>query len=386
MKILKAFFLLLTLPLFIGLPFHVRNPTIENVYPTFEDIHDSEPVEVIILNQMSLEEKVGQLLIFGFYGTSLNADLQTFITQNTVGGLLILGRNITGESQLKKLITDTQSISEIPLFISIDQEGGTVARLGGNSLLTMPQSSMNTKEQAYDIALKRGKILKEYGINMNFAPVVEYVTQPTAFMIKRVFRGTKDDVVEKSNSAINGYTDSHIIPVPKHFPGHGDTPLDPHYKLPNVNIDADEWDSYIYTFKKVLENRNTKILMVGHIQFPNIDNNTSTVSTEIITKRLKEDLGYEGIVLTDDMNMGAINKQDSYPNIAKQALLAGNDILMYSKDINIQQSVYNTLIALVSSGEITTELLDEKVLKVLRLKIDMGIVDPTPFLNDSELE
>jgi len=383
---MKFIIKLLTFPLLVfmlGFPHQVKEPIAEIVYLPQKVIEEAIAPEMEILDQMTLEEKVGQLFIFGFYGTTLNVDLKMLIKSNKAGGLLLLGRNISNIQQLEKLITQSQKESKIPLFICIDQEGGTVARLGGNSILTISQSNMDTSKEAYDIAYERGKILKGYGININFAPVVEYVTDSSAFMYQRAFRGTKDEVIGKSISAMEGYSNSGIISVPKHFPGHSNTTSDPHLRIPTINTKEKDWDNFTYTFTEIVKKKEPSILMIGHILFPSIDSNISTTSLEIIEKRLKNDLNYQGVVLTDDMNMGAVDSENPL-TVAKKALLAGNDMLMYSKDIGIQQEVYQGLVQAVNENEISEESINGKVLKILRLKIEYEIINPELIVNSSE--
>lgn len=338
-------------------------------------IVERPPLEQQLLEQMSLEQKVGQLFMFGFSGTSLNENITDLIQNKYIGGVLLLGPNIVNNTQLESLINDIQEISYVPLFVSIDQEGGIVARLKGDTILTTSQKNMETTEEAYTISYQRGLLLKELGINMNLAPVVEYITSPTSFLYQRVFRGTKEEVAQKSKSSIQGYTDSKIIGVAKHYPGHSNTSVDSHYNLPKVTITNDQWEEYIYTFKYLVDNKSTDIILVGHILYPNIDSKPSTISSELLTKRLKEDLGYKGILITDDMEMDSIERIGEYGQIAKEALLAGNDILLYNGLPAVQREVYEYILQSVSNGEITESVLNEKVLRILRLKVRYNLFD-----------
>ena len=332
------------------------------------------PIEKLVLENMTLEEKVGQLFMLGFNGTTLSKSTKDWIQNRYIGGVLLLSRNIANETQLKKLTKNIQSNSNIPLFISIDQEGGVVSRLQWNTTLTTPQMSMNTPQQAYDIAVARGKILKDLGINMNLAPVVEYITDSSSFMYKRVFRGTQRDVARKGESAINGYTSVNIIPVPKHYPGHSNSSPDSHYYLPKVNITPSQWDSYIYPFKYLIERDCVDILMAGHILFPNIDTKVSTLSTEILTEKLRKELSFEGVILSDDMEMDAIKERGDINTIAKESLLAGIDILIYSKESVEQNQVYEYILQSFEKGDIDMKILDEKVLRILKLKSKYGML------------
>ena len=379
MKYIFTIFLSLLLPLLF--PISLQNIEVDD--QTFDLIVIEPTQEELILKDMSIEEKVGQLFIFGFDGTTLNSEVKNFFKESNLGGVLLLEKNLTTEKQLKQLIQEIQSSNKIPLFISIDQEGGIVSRIKGNEILTKPQSQIDNPKEAYSIAKSRGDILKSYGINMNLAPVVEYITNVNSFMYDRVYRGSKEEVITKSIATIEGYTESGIISVPKHYPGHSNISPDSHYELPVVNINNDQWDEYIEPFSAILKQTDVKALMVGHIKYPNIDSNPSTISDEIINKRLIKTLDYKGIIISDDMEMDALENIDSYTIIAKQALLAGNDILIYSKyrndHPNLQKDVYNYIVEEVTNGNIDVEILDDKVLRIIKIKIDFNILDPENY-------
>jgi beta-N-acetylhexosaminidase len=381
---MKYFFTIL-LSLFLPLLFPISLQDIETDDQTFDPVViELEPTqEELILENMTIEEKVGQLFIFGFDGTTLNSEIENFFRESNLGGVLLLEKNISTEEQLKQLIQKIQTTNDIPLFISIDQEGGIVSRIKGNEILTKAQSQINDSAEAYSTAKSRGGILKSYGINMNLAPVVEYITNVNSFMYNRVYRGSREEVINKGISTIEGYTDAGIISVPKHYPGHSNTSVDSHLALPTVNITGDEWTSYIEPFSKILEQTPVNAIMVGHIKYPNIDNNPATLSTEIITNRLIQDLEYEGLIISDDMEMGALEDIDSPVILAKQALLAGNDILIYSKYRNdhpdLQWNVYSYIVEEVTNGNIDLDIIDEKVFQILKIKIGFNILDPENY-------
>jgi len=331
--------------------------------------------EELILENITNEEKIGQLFIFGFDGTTLTEENKKFLQDYNIGGVILFSKNISSEKQLKNLIKDIQSTNDIPLFISIDQEGGSVARIKWDDKLLIAQKNIDTPEEAYEDAKYKGEYLKSLGINMNFAPVVEYITDKDSFLYDRVYRGSEEDIYLKSISTIEGYTDADVISVPKHYPGHSNTSTDSHYDLPVVNIKDSQWDEYIKPFTNILYRTTVDAMMVGHVQFPNIDSNPTTISEDIINKKLIEDLEYEGLVISDDMEMGALDDIDTYQNIAKRALEAGNDILIYSKYTNrhpnIQKDVYEYILQQVEKGNID---IDEKVLKILKIKMKYQIL------------
>ena len=371
---LTAIFLLILL---ILLPPQKNNNLIYDIQGDIQ-IKKTPPLEERILSQMTVEEKIGQLLLFGFSGTSLNADIQNLIETKYIGGVLLLGKNIQNMQQLKKLNNDLQSISQLPLFIAVDQEGGSVARIQESSKTNISQRYLQGEKQICDISVQRAKMLKELGINMNLAPVAEYITNNSSFMYERTFSGSRQEVAQKVYSAVKGYVDSKMISTVKHFPGHDNQSKDTHSTIAQVNISPQQWDEYIYTFKYPIDKGIVDVIMVGHIKFPKIDDKPATVSKVIIDGKLRKEIGYEGVVMTDDMQMSSIWKYAQYCNTAKEALLAGNDILLYSQytpRATLLTDVYNCILNAITSGEIAENVIDQKVLRILKLKIKYGLID-----------
>ena len=371
---LTAIFLLILL---ILLPPPKNNNLIYDIQGDIQ-IKKTPPLEERILSQMTVEEKIGQLLLFGFSGTSLNTDIQNLIEMKYIGGVLLLGKNIQNTQQLKKLNNDLQSISQLPLLIAVDQEGGSVARIQESSKTNISQRYLQDEEQIYDISIQRAKMLKELGINMNLAPVAEYITNNSSFMYERTFSGSRQEVAQKVYSAVKGYVDSKMISTVKHFPGHDNQSKDTHSTIAQVNISPQQWDEYIYTFKYPIDKGIVDVIMVGHIKFPKIDDKPATVSKVIIDGKLRKEIGYEGVVMTDDMQMSSIWKYAQYCNTAKEALLAGNDILLYSQytpRATLLTDVYNCILNAITSGEIAEDVIDQKVLRILKLKIKYGLID-----------
>jgi len=371
---LTAIFLLILL---ILLPPPKNNNLIYDIQGDIQ-IKKTPPLEERILSQMTVEEKIGQLLLFGFSGTSLNADIQNLIETKYIGGVLLLGKNIQNMQQLKKLNNDLQSISQLPLFIAVDQEGGSVARIQESSKTNISQRYLQGEKQICDISVQRAKMLKELGINMNLAPVAEYITNNSSFMYERTFSGSRQEVAQKVYSAVKGYVDSKMISTVKHFPGHDNQSKDTHSTIAQVNISPQQWDEYIYTFKYPIDKGIVDVIMVGHIKFPKIDDKPATVSKVIIDGKLRKEIGYEGVVITDDMQMSSIWKYAQYCNTAKEALLAGNDILLYSQytpRATLLTDIYNCILNAITSGEIAEDVINQKVLRILKLKIKYGLID-----------
>ena len=347
----------------------------EHIEPIVEPPPPSK--EELILANMTDEEKVGQLFIYGIEGnTTLNPQNKQFLIDTKPGGVILFSKNITNEKQLKNLIAEIQSTnSTIPLFISIDQEGGVVSRLKWNETLTKPQRNISSPEEAYQIAKSRGEILRNLGINMNLAPVAEFSNSTTSFMYQRTYKGNVEEVVQKVIYSVKGYEDSKILPVLKHFPGHGTTPMDPHNTLPRINISQEQWDTYILPFSQTIKEESIDAIMVGHILFPNISQEPASISKEIITNRLVNNLGYQGLIISDDMEMRALKNLDTPTNLARQSIESGMDMLMYiqySNDDRYSQRVaYQSLLDAVKTKEINV---DQKVLKILRIKTKYNLI------------
>lgn len=352
--------------------------TLEQEYTTTTQIGTPQlSTEERILEEMSVEQKVGQLFIFGINGNQqIEESNKEFLKYSQPGGVILFEKNITNKEQLKNLIKEIQSTSKTPLFISIDQEGGIVPRIKWNSIYTKSPKDITTRDQAYALAVNRGSLLGELGFNMNFSPVAEYITNPKSFIYPRTFNGTPQEVIEKVSSTILGYRSVGIIPVVKHFPGHSNDSLDPHHNIAFVNIKEEDWNGYIEPFKEILQKPYTDAVMVGHIKFTNIDKFPASISSEIIKNRLKNTLNYEGLIISDDMQMKALNSFGDSNEIAKQALEAGEDLLIYTTyrpdENSLQKSVYSYILQEVKKGNMN---IDEKVLKILRRKIQYKIID-----------
>lgn len=380
-KSIKYIFTLSFLLLWILIPNLSGKHHIEYVQPVFKE-EEVIPIEKILLESMNLNQKVGQLFLIGFNGTTLSENTIDWIKNKHVGGVLLLGRNILNEVQIKELTNSIQSNSYIPTFVSIDQEGGVVSRIYWDDVLTTSQRSMESKEEAYSISFERGNILKSIGINMNLAPVVEYITDSNSFMYKRVFLGSKEEIAQKAQYSINGYVDSSTIPVIKHYPGHSNTSPDSHYYLPSVAITNEGWDEYIYPFKYLITTQDIDAVMVGHILFPNIDSKVSTISSTILTQKLRDELGFKGVVISDDMEMKAIKNQGEMTQLCREALLAGVDILILSKESEEQKQVYEYIYNSFLNGDISVDILDEKVERILKLKSKYNMLNSiTPVLS-----
>ena len=367
---LKFTVILLALVFGAALFFITNNKTIQNEEST-HSLGTTSLEEV--LSQLSTEQKVGQMFMIGFWGTEPDYYITKLINERNLGGVILFSYNIKDRDQVKTLIVNLQELSNqtepaIPLFIAADQEGGVVSRVkvdGVNELTDQP--SINSFDTAYSVGKRRGSELVELGFNMNFSPVLDVIKNENSVLYDRVFRGDVGDVSTFGNGMTQGYIESGIIPVSKHYPSYPDTEVDPHTDLPVSQLTSDDILMNVAPFQTAID-KNTPI-MVGHMLYPNVDeNNITSLSKIFITDILRNQLNFKGVIITDDLEMGAIENNLSTEEIVKQAILAGNDILLFTSTPQKYADGYEYVVNAVKDGEIPESLIDESVLRILSLK------------------
>jgi beta-N-acetylhexosaminidase len=321
-------------------------------------------------NELTLEQKVGQLFMIGFQGTEPNYYLKKMISERNIGGVLLLKYNVPEREQTIKLIQDIQKLStqngcNTSLFISIDQEGGLVERIKYDSVEEhKAQKDITSLEDAYQVAYNRGVELKKLGININYSPVVEHITDEKSFLYKRVFRtDNPNQSALYAREMIKGYTDAGIIAVPKHYPGHTNNSVDSHGDLPQENINEEELKQLVNSFDSIMP-ANPSIIMTSHVMYPEID----SLYPATLSKTIIDYLDYSGIIISDDMEMKAIADNYTLEKACVIALKSGVDILMFSSTPEKQANAYNAIIKAVKEGEISEELINQKVDKIIALK------------------
>ena len=335
------------------------------------------------LDNMTLDEKIGQMITIGIDGYSVDDTAKQLITDKKVGGVILFKNNISDSNQLLQLINDIKGINstnKIPIFISVDQEGGRVNRLP-SEIKSLPSNEVvgnkNDNKLAYDIGKNIGYALGSFGFNMDFAPVLDVNSNPNNTVIgDRSFSNDKDKVASLGASEINGFKDSNIISVAKHFPGHGDTSIDSHYALPIINKTLDELKSVEFVpFKKSIEEK-VPAIMVSHILMPQIDaNKPASMSKTIITDILRKDLKFHGLIVTDDMTMGAVTNDLDITTACINAINAGADLLLVCHGYDNEINVINAIKDAVNNGIISIDTINSSVYKILSLKENYKITD-----------
>ena len=342
-----------------------------------------------ILSELSLEEKIYQLFIVTpeqLTGVS-EVTQSGFITQSAiqekpVGGIVYFSANLISRGQCKEMIDNIQSYSKLGLFISVDEEGGDVARIGNNpDMETTAFPAMESIgdrgdiSEAYNVGFTIGKEISELGFNLDFAPVADINSNTENTVIgKRAFGSDPEIVSNMVSACIKGFKESGMLCTVKHFPGHGDTVEDSHYGEAKTYKTLDElYECEFIPFEASIE-AEVPLIMVGHITTPNLDeeNVPASLSYRVVTEILRNNMEYSGLVITDSMSMGAIVDQYSSEEAAVKALKAGVDLILMP--YNLENAVAGVMDA-VAEGNLTEERIDESVLRILMTKIDSGIID-----------
>lgn len=357
----------------------LHNPFTSKAEPvTYESVAQSElsPEEKVdkLVANMSDADKVGQLLMIGIHGKTLNDDAKFMLNEYRVGGIILFDRNMESKDQVKSLITDINKTSKsaglTPLFIGIDQEGGAVARMEDQLIKVPPAEELGKEpiEQAVSLAKQSGTELKDLGFNINFAPVADL-----GLTYGRSFSTNPDDVVRYASAVGKAYDEAGLWYSYKHFPGIGKTDVDLHADTSVVPVSKETLlneDTKVFVDLIKQSKPNTYAIMVSHAMYPQIDpDHPSSLSKAIITDWLRKDMGYNGVVVTDDMDMGALAKHYTFGDMAVQSILAGSDILLVCHEYEHMQEAYNGLMKAVKDGRISKERLDESVKRILLMKM-----------------
>lgn len=346
-----------------------------------------DPVEEQ-LSAMTVEEKVGQLLVAGIDGLTPGEDGRIAIQDYKVGGIILFGRNVESAGQLVELTNGLKELNGnyVNLFLGVDEEGGRVSRMPPE-VAELP-SAYEYVRNGGDPYL-RGQVLaqacKTFGFNLDFAPSLDVWSNPNNTVIgDRAFGNTFDDVTANGPDCAYGLMDAGVVPVVKHFPGHGDTTVDSHVGLPVVSKSLEElFKEELVPFQLAMKGlslfRERELLgvpavMVAHILMTEIDSEyPASLSPKVVTELLREQMGFDGMVVTDDLTMGAVSDTYSVGETAVLAVEAGCDLLLVCHKTENLTMAYDALLEAVNSGRITEQRLDESVRRILTVKQDYQI-------------
>ena len=348
--------------------------------PTEEELLDMRAQE--LLGAMTLDEKIYQLffvtpkLLTGEENVTELSDLmKETLNKKPVGGIVLFKENVISKEQVKSLNSDIAQNAKFGILISVDEEGGSVARLG-NANIGFPSFSHMEEigasgdvNKAYEVGSSLAQSLKELNFNMDFAPVADVLTNKENTVVKKRSFGSDEKLVSDMVAAeVKGFLDNDVICSLKHFPGHGNTEADSHKGMAVSNCDLETLREREFApFKAGIE-AGAETVMVGHISLPNIigDDTPATLSPTIVTDLLRQELNFKGVIITDSMQMGAVADYYTPEEAAVKALLAGNDMILMPTDLD---RAFNGILTAVQNGEISEDRIDESVRRILILKL-----------------
>ena len=352
---------------------------------TYNDGYDSEVQKKwvdSVYNQLTFDEKIGQLFMIAAYSNKDSAHIKSIdklITENKVGGLIFFQG---GPLRQARLTNRFQSKSKLPLFIGIDAEWGLSMRLDSTYRYpwNMTLGAIKDKSLIRKVGENMGKQTKRLGIQFNFAPVLDINTNSKNPIIGfRSFGESKENVTESALAIMKGFQSSGILSTGKHFPGHGDTETDSHHALPMVNFTRERLEeTEFYPYKKLFT-EGLESVMVAHLNVPALEarpNYPSSISYNVVTNVLQKDLGFNGLIFTDALNMKAASNYLKPGEIDLEAFLAGNDILLFAENVPV---AYEKICAAYQDTIITPERLAHSVKKILKYKYKSGLNNYKPI-------
>lgn len=363
-----------------------QEPIQEEKQEPDENTETMEDEVIEILEKMTLEEKISQMFFItpealtGAETVTVAGEVtRKAIEAYPVGGICYFRNNIVSEEQFVGMVEGIQNYSMertgLPLFIGVDEEGGTVSRISGRGFVEVPEipsmlsiGESGDPQKAYEVGNEIGSYLKRFQMNVDFAPVADVFTNPANTVIgDRAFGKEAQVAASMVEQEVKGLNEQGIAAALKHFPGHGDTAQDSHKGIAYTNKTLDEMRACeLIPFQKGIES-GAQFVMIGHIACPKITGSDipATLSEQIVTDILREKMGYTGIVITDGMNMGAIVNNYRSQEAAVMAVQAGVDMILMPGDFH---GAWNGILQAVKEGRITEERIDESVRRIIELK------------------
>lgn len=331
-----------------------------------------DPIEEKI-KSMTLDEKLGQLIIAGFQANEYNEELDYLIKDLKLGGLIFFNRNIKSGLETQNLIKAIVENQDIRLFLSIDEEGGLVSRLPPD-MVKMPKASeighINNEDLSYEIGKTIGINLRGLGFNMDFAPVLDINSNPKNPVIgTRAFGRDPDRVIAMAIPYMKAIQDEGVLAVGKHFPGHGDTDVDSHLDLPIIKKDKEEIEKLeLRPFKEAIDN-NIDGIMISHLMYEDLDPDyPSSISQIIIGDLLRGQLAYKGLIVSDDMTMNGIIKNYTIEEASFRFIKAGGDLALICHGQEEVRRVLEYFKLQVDQGRLLEGEIDEKLYRILEYK------------------
>lgn len=334
---------------------------------------------------LSLEKKIGQMFFIGLPCAEIDEETIELLNEVSPGGICLFARNIRTAQQTRGLLENLRESLPVEPFLSLDQEGGLVDRLR-RIVAPMPSASKISQngnvENAKKLAQITAEVLGILGFNMNFAPVVDLIDEPrekfSNGLFSRAFGKSKDVTVEFASAYLETLQTNNCLGCLKHFPGIGAAEVDSHEELPLVNLSADElFQKDLFIYRELFKRNEIHAVMVGHSAYPEIDFQEtdrdgkflpSSLSSKIIKSLLREELDFQNLVITDDLEMGAIVKNYGIGEAAKMALKAGNDFLCICANPEAIKEAFRSVKNAIQTNEISEKRLDESLERIWKVK------------------
>jgi beta-N-acetylhexosaminidase len=314
---------------------------------------------------LATRRDIGQLLIGSFKGTSLPAEWRSLAREFDLGGAIFFGRNIEAPEQVSELAADVESLGRgMPAWVSVDQEGGRVARLKEPFTRWPPMATLGragSEGLAERFARALARELLAVGITLDYAPVLDILTNPKNPVIgDRALHERAEEVARLGRVIVRTLQQEGVAACGKHFPGHGDTSQDSHFELPLVEHPPDRLRAVEFEPFRAAIHEGVAFIMTAHVQVPALDEtHIATLSPIVVQQVLREELGFDGVILSDDLEMKAVTAQISVPSAAVQAINAGCDgVLVCSGDVDLQAATLEALVKAVETQEISQTRLD----------------------------
>ena len=362
----------------IGLLFALFTITIVSCARQAEPVLVSEEETVIdepdwiaeALEAMTLRQKIASLIVVGLEDTAVNDQIRQKWSQYPFGGVIIYDRNYINDEWLKEFTADLRELAlpNHPFLICIDEEGGSISRLPGERFPSAANMAKMSEEEVFLIGGQMAGKLKSYGINVNFAPVLDVNIDPRNTVIGSRSFGSDPELVSSFGIALfKGILDQGVIPVGKHYPGHGSTLVDSHLQLPVLEKNRAELLAFeMIPFRRAVE-AGIPMIMTAHLVVSGIDSKPATMSKEIIAM-LRSDLGFSGVIISDDLEMGALTENYSWEEIIIETFMSGVDLLLIGHSDELQAEAVHILEEAYAEGKISEERLDSSLRRVMEMQ------------------
>jgi beta-N-acetylhexosaminidase len=322
-----------------------------------------------VIRRMSLREKIGQMFVIQAADAVMPSWFANALENIQPGGVLFVQPNIGSPEQIQTYISAIHASGRfVSPFVGVDQEGGPVTRVPGDPVPGALSMAALPDPHVQMLARERAKFLSSFGFNANFAPVADVAYSPQSTMAWRAFGSDPKSVAAKIAAMVEGSHDGGVASAAKHFPGHGRTTVDSHFSLPTIDISFEEWlETDAIPFQAAID-EGVEMIMLGHLLYSQWDDVPTSVS-RVAMKHLREDLGFDGVAITDDLGMGALSAWSPY-ELADRAIDAGLDLLMWTSAGVAFADLIQHIQQRVENGDVSEARIEASVRRILRMKTE----------------